>query len=1448
MQKDMGAETPQSPEDSAEDLAIAGALVEHELDPSNPTEQRTRAILQLFRALAIGKTIAVVGSGASMIYGYPDWRDLVKKLSDQLIDGKYRPREDAKKEFDELKNILIDNRAKDLKKKERKERIPEPPSDQDPVLSRDELLALCDEADSYLDDESKEKYRHFLVSLFQRHRLYYRLTNAIGSHPFRDDLHESISKLRVSDKSTLIEGKLAPESLLPADVSGLIFSLPVKGFERPDPTDLQKSELINAPRNLLDPLSELRSRVGIHRFVTFNYDLEIETLLEDIDYPFNALTRIPESTASVTDEERDQPDRFIESRLGGIAHSISLSAENAPDLISIAAIPSSASDLIVHVHGAITRPRDMVVTQSGYNAIYYEDHEFRRGFEDARRLLFGGNAVLYIGLGLTEEDLMRPLRYLSANLRNRPLFALVPLLSNENRAKAFERRIKSNYGVNVITYGRAYKDIPQIWKENENSNAFHPRRSSPSDDFISLGEELENIRSRFQFLDNESDKLGKLVSNLKFLIENKDSFPRLHSNRTQLPEIASKLLGNLNDLDPEKIGDFDRMMQTIAITVALCDALEYMQGVAITWQSRLKIESSSIPEKGSPTLDHYGAVHRARDPAGLLKIGKSFDQGIIDEHLGLEKIASGTRIFRIEPGKGRGSLFSYITEKCRERNLKTGTAEWRAINISHSIREKTILSEILASLESIRFLCLHDADSLLDEREPKPATLFLESFLLKLRKACLPKEGDHGLHLILIVRTERAAAFYSKILGDYRYGPLVPTRIAIHGVKSIGLDSADLWFRFKERYEYLANEMLKSRWAFLAVLGTMEYLHATGKTQTITAESLLPLNKNELLDNCNLALRNRLFSVAGKHHHAALCEVLLEERHRLIQRSMDIGMRNQVVVENIILKWMYAIPIAIDRTTINNIPEIVKLKQGSSEGYQVDENTIKEALLALKTYRFIFEVDYDPAVKQDSPDSRYILHGAIQQILGYRRGFSLDAPATKDHNSVSLSLMLMDGGPMLGPLDFKSTCELYDKLTRLPPIKANRIAIRSAYAMIRSTIHTQSAMRADLAEGPKEYGNSALHTHLRRLAKLRSLSIRRPKNEEPTGEHPPLLYKECELWLLNELGVVRFLQGNMHDAVFSFRECMDASNRIMIGSKSMAEMDPSLSPRLSINLALCLIERARFHDAESLVQEALNRLPKHAEENENPEHKLLWALLQGCLAQIQLLTAQLDSARGTVGKALPIIEKLGALGAQAWLHSVEASAALASEAHDEADKAISLALAAARGAHRPDLILNLELNAIDIQLSANGYNREVVLSSLSRLENLETSAIRLGSHRSRCSAMLIRARALLTIEQAEPAREAIIEAISIAQLNGMRLKRISGLILLVALMAQRGEREPAKKLLRSVKLAANRARYVRAVADIERLQQAMEIEGGVPHWAGFVSDFGSTDRRRSSLR
>lgn len=1431
MQKDPGAGDKHPDNDDA----IAGALVEHELDASDPSEQRTRAILQLFRWLAIGKTIAVVGSGASVVYGYPDWNGLVGEICKLFEKSKYKPTDKAERNFNSLiQTLQNDQQMRRARWGAAKKKQPKPGPEQDPLLNRDEQLALCDALAMCLTEKDRSKYETSVAELFSRSNRYYRRNGLLMNHPLGDQLQKLLSDLPLLDEK---DSPMASD-LIPPDIAELVHSLPIDGCPELEPARPGKEELINAPRNLLDPLSELRSRIGIHRFVTFNYDLEIEALLEDIDYPYDELTRTIKKREP-TGGKADKPDRTSESRIGGAAHSISLSPENAPDLITIAAVPSSANDLVVHVHGAATRPSDMVLTPSNYNAMYYDEQPFRHGFEDARRLLFGGNAVLYIGFGLSEEDAMRPLRYLSANLKNRPLFALMPLLSNENRARAFELKIKTNYGVNVITYGRGFSEIPGIWKQN---NTPHPL-SHIDKKFISLGAELQNLRESFLPADGETVSKDRLRKGLENLRDNSKSFPRLHHGNAIARELAKILLDGILrspvKLQPKKTEAFVKKLSAMATTIALNNAVEYMQSVTRGWQTQLRLWPPPGTDYAPKIGKHYGAVHRVALVPDTPGLSDESDANKIGNLLPSTTASTGVRIVLIESGKGRGTYFTLLKEHAESKH------DWRAISLGYTMRGTTVLSDVLADLNNIRVLCLQDADCLLAHSHPQPATLFLAKFLSALREKSLSSAKKAGLHLILIVRSRRSAEIFAKLFEEEPDKPQIISPLQIHSAEHLKQIGGKRWAQFSNKYGRLAEAMTQSRWAFLAMNGAYQNLNGVRSLKGFPENGVRGLKG--FLEICNHSLDGRLFSIDKKHHKAALCEVLLEERHRLIQRSMDIDKRNQVIVENIILKWMYAIPIPIDRITIRNIPEIKKLKEDISLGHRVNDTTIANALSALKIYRFIFEINYDINVRQDTPKSRYILHSAMRQLLGYRRGFSMDSPLARDQNSVCLSLMLMDGGPMLSAEDFASTCDLFDKLTALAPSPENRVAIRSAYALIRATIHTQSAMRAGLVAEPTDYSHSALHVHLRRLARLRSLSRRNHVIVKDPAQRPAL-YAEDELWLLNELGVVRFLQGNMHDAVFALRECMGAAERIKIGGKSMAEIDPSLRPRLSINLVLCLIERARFHDAESLVDNALHALPAQAKDAENPEYLLLRALLLGCRAQIQLLTAQLDSARATVKDAIPIIEKLGALGAQAWLHSVEASAALAREAHEDADKAISLALAAARGAHRPDLVLSLELSAIDIELSTSGYNRETVFVSLTRLENLERTALRLGSHRSRCAAMLIRGRALLTIAQMEPARETIIEAISIAQLNGMRLKRISGLILLVALMAQRGEHEPARRLLQSVKLAANRARYVRAVADIERLQQAMEIEGGVPQWAGFVSDFGSTDRRRSTLR
>jgi ATP/maltotriose-dependent transcriptional regulator MalT len=151
--------------------------------------------------------------------------------------------------------------------------------------------------------------------------------------------------------------------------------------------------------------------------------------------------------------------------------------------------------------------------------------------------------------------------------------------------------------------------------------------------------------------------------------------------------------------------------------------------------------------------------------------------------------------------------------------------------------------------------------------------------------------------------------------------------------------------------------------------------------------------------------------------------------------------------------------------------------------------------------------------------------------------------------------------------------------------------------------------------------------------------------------------------------------------------------------------------------------------------------------------------------------------------------------------------------------------------------MNLEIAKAEFEMRDSNGNHETAIAALANLNEIEKSARVLGSQKACVSILLIRARVLLYMGQVDTARDATLDAICKSLLNGMRLKRITGLILMSAIMAMRGEIDAAKNLLNSTRLTAIKMRYIRAVLDIDRLRHAIDIEGGVSQWAGYLSEF-----------
>ncbi len=175
----------------------------------------------------------------------------------------------------------------------------------------------------------------------------------------------------------------------------------------------------------------------IHRFVTTNYDGELERALAADP------SRAPQLGLSFTQrpENCDQLALFALARVG------------------------RAKNMVFHCHGHYDDPDSIVATELDYQRWYLAaEEEAAPAFLQTFDLLFTSNPILFVGYGLGDEDLLRPLRRIAAaspeRKEFRPLFALLSEAPDgedrDRHEQLFER-----YGLNVIPFAAPASSDPQ---------------------------------------------------------------------------------------------------------------------------------------------------------------------------------------------------------------------------------------------------------------------------------------------------------------------------------------------------------------------------------------------------------------------------------------------------------------------------------------------------------------------------------------------------------------------------------------------------------------------------------------------------------------------------------------------------------------------------------------------------------------------------------------------------------------------------------------------------------------------------------------------------------------------------------------------------------------------------------------------------------------------------
>lgn len=206
---------------------------------------------------------------------------------------------------------------------------------------------------------------------------------------------------------------------------------------RPDVVDKDK-----------DPLWQLAIALDIRRFVTINYDLELERLIDDLGFG-------PTSYATQEEETNHRV-----GPLGGQTREIVLDETNSTELLDFAASPGSYNIQVAHLHGRALEQEDIVLTERDYQAKYLGDEPHKIVTRQGLDTLFGSNPLVFVGVSLSEGDVVRPLREFRSghSRRNQSVIALMAASAAPEKRKTaiMEQYIRN--GIFVLHYGRRTED------------------------------------------------------------------------------------------------------------------------------------------------------------------------------------------------------------------------------------------------------------------------------------------------------------------------------------------------------------------------------------------------------------------------------------------------------------------------------------------------------------------------------------------------------------------------------------------------------------------------------------------------------------------------------------------------------------------------------------------------------------------------------------------------------------------------------------------------------------------------------------------------------------------------------------------------------------------------------------------------------------------------------
>lgn len=350
------------------------------------------------------------------------------------------------------------------------------------------------------------------------------------------------------------------------------------------------------------PLRRIISDLRVTRLLTLNYDSEIEeefyrmfrtSKAGDSSRPYGLeLSDFEKLRGGSFEDAKGLPAR-VEHTDGTTRSvlSVSMNAHNIGELINFALQPMQYVGQVFHLHGRFDKPKDMVLTDADYRATYLKTDEQAQTFDEGLSALMSGNDILFIGIGMSEQDLLRPLRQFvsrdrSPEFSKRHVFAMrehtvsldMEWLQESSRSYLTDIRdfadnhIRQYQDTGQTAEGAAYSDYAK-----DESEAVNQRTEYGVYSIFHGNQALRSVRLAVELLSAIQTKEGKpspfkrKIDSHRYLAALEAMYEEIETHQTIAPEIIMSGI-------PETLltrGEFKLISEALRSTYAALNRVVY---------------------------------------------------------------------------------------------------------------------------------------------------------------------------------------------------------------------------------------------------------------------------------------------------------------------------------------------------------------------------------------------------------------------------------------------------------------------------------------------------------------------------------------------------------------------------------------------------------------------------------------------------------------------------------------------------------------------------------------------------------------------------------------------------------------------------------------------------------------------------------------------------------